>query len=128
MEGQIGRDIPGTYLKETMFKRILSYAAMYLAWLFSSGIAFYAMIKSWEAILMTYAALGLSRWGQAATSSFSIVILGSICLVSILLIEHYYRTGLYKGQLPRRILNVTLIEAVALVAIFAVNLVAASNN
>ena len=111
-----------------MLKRISSYAAMYLAWLFSCCIAFYATIKCWEAILMIYAALGLSRWGQRATSNFSIVILGSICLVSILVIEHYYQKGRHKGQLPRRILNVTLIEAVALVAIFAVNLVAASNN
>ena len=108
-----------------MFKRISSYAAMYLAWLFSSGIAFYAMLKLWEAILMIYAALGLSRWGQRATSNFSIVILGSICLVSILVIEHYYQTGQHKGKLPKRILNVTLIEAAVLIVIFAVHLVAA---
>ena len=107
-----------------MLKRILGYAAMYLAWLCSCGIAFYAMFKSWQAILMTYAAFGFSKWGQAATSNFSIVILGSICLVSILLIEHYYHTGLSKRQLLRRILNVTLIEAVALIIIFAVHLLA----
>lgn len=108
-----------------MLKRILSYAAMYLAWLCSCGIAFYATLKCWQAILMTYVALGFSKWGQAATSNFSIVILGSICLVSILLIQHYYQTGLSKGQLPRRILYVTLIEAAALVIILAVHFAAA---
>lgn len=98
---------------------------MYLAWLASSGIAFYATIKSWEDTLMIYTALGGSNYGQRAASNFTIIILGSICLVSILVIEHYYQTGRYKGQLPRRILRVTLIEALALVAIFAVHLVAA---
>ncbi len=107
-----------------VLKKIVNYAAVYLVWIFSSAIAMYAMIKSWEDILLVYTALGWSRWGRNAVSNFSIIILGIICLVMVLIIQHYYEEGLKKGQLPKRILRVTLIEAVVLVAVFIIRFVA----
>ncbi|MCE5259308.1 MAG: hypothetical protein LLG44_09685, partial [Chloroflexi bacterium] len=90
----------------------------------SSAIAVYTMIKSWENILLIYTALGWSRWGTNAVSNFSIIILGIICLVLVLIVQHYYEEGLKKGHLPKHILRVTLIEAVVLVVVFIIRFVA----
>jgi hypothetical protein len=107
-----------------MLKKITIHVGVYLAWLFSSALAAYVALKAWEAILQVYIALRLSRWGYAAVHHFSIVIIGLAWLVCVLFIESYYRIAVGKGQLPRRILRVTLIQLAILVVVFAIHYVA----
>lgn len=92
---------------------------MYLAWLASCLIAFYSVYMGWHTALLIYAALEGSRWGYALVSNASAILLGLGCLVAAIYVEHYYRTGLDKGLLLKRLLKVTLIEVGVLALFFA---------
>jgi len=91
-------------------KNITRFLAIYGAWVFSSILAVYVTLKTWEAINEIYVVLRLNPWGFAATRGWSIFALSLPLLVAILFLESYYRKGDEKGLLRERLLRVTLVE------------------
>lgn len=103
-------------------KHFVNLMVMYLAWLAGCLIAFYIVYMGWQTALLIYAALEGFRWGYALVSNASAFLLGLGCLVAVIYVEHYYRTGLDKGLLLKRFFKVTLIEVGVLAIFFALML------
>jgi hypothetical protein len=99
----------------------------YVLWVVSCAlgifIGFWAARGAWDA-LIEFLTLGQALGTPAqrfqvtfirnAFDRFGVVALGILGVLMVVFIEHYYRTGAERGELPRRATLVTLIEAAVL--------------
>ncbi len=73
----------------------------------------------------------LAKEGATASASlaalmlslFLILILGVLCVLLVVVVEHYYRTGVEVGQLSRRFVQVTAIEGGVLFTALAIQVI-----
>jgi hypothetical protein len=104
-------------------RRASEYILAYALWIVSSTLG--AFIGFWSIRGALDAIVELLTFGQLmgtpaqrfqvtftrnAFDRFGIVVLGVLAVLMVVLIEHYYRTGVDQGVLPRRLVLVTLIE------------------
>jgi hypothetical protein len=98
---------------------ILAYVLWVVSCAFGAFIGFWAVRSAWDAlveILTLGQAMGTPSqrfqviFTRNAFDRFGVVVLGVLGVLMVVLIEHYYRTGVDQGTLPRRVVLVTLIE------------------
>ncbi len=104
-------------------RRASEYILAYALWIVSSALG--AFIGFWSVRSALDAIVELLTLGQLmgtpaqrfqvtftrnAFDRFGVVVLGVLAVLMVVVIEHYYRTGVDQGVLPRRLVLVTLIE------------------
>jgi len=99
---------------------ILAYVLWIVSCAFGVFIGFWAVRSAWDAlveILTLSQTMGTPEqrfqvtFTRNAYDRFGVVALGVLGVLMVVLIEHTYRIGVDRGELPRRVVLVTLIEA-----------------
>lgn len=114
-------------------RKVSEYVVAWGLWAFTSGlgvlIGFWPLRDAINAIAgaMTMGALqGTSAqqfqapFVRGAIDRFSILVLGVLSVLLVVVVEHYYRTGVEQGQLLKRLVLVTAIESGVLFVALAV--------
>lgn len=104
-------------------RKTWEYILAYVLWIIScvvgAFVGFWAVRSAWDAlveILTLGQTMGTPEqrfqvtFTRNAYDRFGVVALGVLGVLMVVLIEHYYRTGVERGVLPRRVVLVTLIE------------------
>jgi len=98
---------------------ILAYVLWIVSCAFGVFIGFWAVRSAWDAlveILTLSQTMGTPEqrfqvtFTRNAYDRFGVVALGVLGVLMVVLIEHTYRIGVDRGELPRRVVLVTLIE------------------
>lgn len=110
---------------EAAMKKALKYIIAYILWIVEIGFALYLCYISRSLILgiMTFnLKVGNVQYQQRMnlTDRVFVLILGFGWLIFMIFVEEYFRTGVLKGDLPKRIVGVTW---PVLLAAFLVDLV-----
>lgn len=108
-------------------RKTSEYILAYVLWVVSCAlgvfIGFWAVRGAWDAVvefLTLGQALGTPSqrfqvtFVRNAFDRFGVVALGILGVLMVVFIEHYYRVGVERGELPRRAVLVTLVETTTL--------------
>lgn len=114
-------------------RKVSEYVVAWGLWAFTSAlgvlIGFWALRDAINAIAgaMTMGALQGTSAQQfqaplvrGAIDRFSILVLGVLSVLLVVVVEHYYRTGVEQGQLLKRLVLVTAIESGVLFVALAI--------
>jgi len=114
-------------------RKVSGYIVAWGFWAFTSAlgvlIGFWAVRDAINAIAaaMTMGAMQGTSAQQfqaplvrGAVDRFSVVVLGVLSVLLVVAVEHYYRTGVERGQLLKRLVLVTAIESGVLFAALAI--------
>src|SRR5687768_10674296 len=96
---------------EPLRRTLPLYLACYVLWLGFAALAVWLIFVVREVLFGLAVWLRFNPWQVRAVDDFGVVTLGLICLVAILVAEHYLRQGVVKHQLWRRAARVFAIEA-----------------
>lgn len=110
-------------------RKTWEYILAYVLWFASCAagiiIGFWAVRSAWDALVEIVTlgqALGTPSqrfqviFTRNAFDRFGVVALGILGVVMVVVVEHYYRTGVERGELARRVVLVTLIQVGVLFA------------
>jgi hypothetical protein len=114
-------------------RKVSEYVVAWVLWAFTSAlgvlIGFWALRDAINSIAgaMTMGALQGTSAQQfqaplvrGAIDRFSILVLGVLSVLLVVVVEHYYRTGVEQGQLLKRLVLVTAIESGVLFVALAI--------
>ena len=105
--------------------QVLKYLLAYILWIVDLGIGLWLFLIS-RTVFLDVLALSYkegswvySRRVDLADKAF-VLILGLAWLIFMIFVEHYYRTSVFTGELPRRFAKVT---GLLLLSVFVVDLI-----
>lgn len=106
-------------------KKVLNYALAYILWIIDLGLALWLFFYGRTAFLSIYTFFfNPANWHNAqmmnAIDKALVVLLGLGWLIFMIVVEEYFRIGVSRGELPKRIARVT---GPLLLTIFIVELV-----
>jgi hypothetical protein len=100
-------------------RRLLTYLLAYAAWLVASALGLLAVIVCRAVINQVYALARLYVYGFRLTDQVALFLLGLIWLLLVVAGESYFRDGIERNDLRRRIVRVFATLLVVIVVAIA---------
>ncbi|RIK43675.1 MAG: hypothetical protein DCC55_04900 [Chloroflexi bacterium] len=107
-----------------MARRVLNYAACYIAWLAFTIVGFWLLLSLRANLIDAAILLHLNPWQVRTVDRFAIFGLGMAWFVGILILENFLRVGAGNGRLLSRTVRVALALGLACAISYGLQLVA----
>ncbi len=113
-------DAPTNHSAGSLLKKILAYAIYLLFWLALSATGFWLIMEIRQLIVELMIMAELNPWAVRGYDRGIIFVLGLGWFISLMLIEHYFRTGVARGRLWHNIRYVASVQAIAAAVVYGI--------
>ncbi|MCB0107323.1 MAG: hypothetical protein KDE53_15490 [Caldilineaceae bacterium] len=93
-----------------------NYVVSTLCWLIAVGLTILDILYGRILVVTLFGLFGLNHWVMSFVDRLAIFLLGLAGLILVLLLEHYYRTGVKRNRLWPRFRRVTGYQLAIIVA------------
>ena len=91
-------------------RQALTYALCYLMWVVSAALGLFDLVISRGLLMSLITLVSANRWVLSSIDRFGLILLGIAWLAFVIALEGYYRSGVDKGDLARRVGRVIAAE------------------
>lgn len=113
-------DAPMNHSAGNLWRKILAYAIYLLFWLVLSATGFWLIMEIRKLIVESMIMAEFNPWAVRGYDQAITFVLGLGWFISLMLIEHYFRTAINRGRLWHNIRYVASVQAIVAAVVYGI--------